>query len=104
MGKVSQFPERWAPQAEFPGEREDPVSLSVRVQVEHKAWSRTGMCGGQERPPGAPGLRCWTSASSSSCSVPVRDPVYLGSWAFCLYLETREKGRQFHGPHKDGPG
>ena len=50
--------------------------------------------------PGAAGLRCWPSASSSSCPGPGRDPVYLGTWAFCLYLETREKGRQFHESHE----
>ena len=98
MGRVSQYLER---RGAIPRERKDPASLSVRVEAEHKAWHRRGMCGGRGRPPGAPGLRCWTSASSSSCSVPVRDPVYLGTWAFYLDLETREKGRQFHGPHKD---
>ena len=40
-------------------------------------------------PEDIPGLcRSWT---------PARDPVYLGTWAFCLYLETREETRQFHG-------
>ena len=101
LGRPSQYLER---RAAIPRERKDPASLRVRVEAEHKAWSRTEKCGGRERPPGAPGLRCWTSASSASCSVPVRDPVYLGTWAFCLDLETRQKGRQFHGPHKDAPG
>ena len=26
--------------------------------------------------------------------------MYLGTWAFCLYLETREKRGQFHESHK----
>ena len=55
LGRVSQYLER---RAAIPGERKDPASLRVRVQTEHKAWSRTGMCGGWERSPGAPWLRC----------------------------------------------
>ena len=48
MGRVSQYLER---RGAIPRERKDPASLRVRVEAEHKAWHRRGMCGGQERPP-----------------------------------------------------
>ena len=93
MGRLSQCLERRALQTAIPGEREAP-SLpkgqgSGQSTKPGAGEGRVG--GGWERPPGAPEHRCWTSASLTSCSVPVRDPVCLGTWAFCLYLETREK-------------
>ena len=104
MGRVSQYLERRDIQVAIPGEREDPASLTVRVPGRAQRLEQDRVVRGWERPPGAPGHRCWTSASSTSCSVPVRDHVYMGTWAFFLYLETRAKRRQCRGPHNDGPG
>ena len=104
MGRVSQYLERRALQAAIPGKREEPASLSVWVQGRAQSLEQERDMQGVGEAPGAPGHRSWASASSTSCSVPLRDPVYLGTWAFCLYLETRQKKRQFRGPHNDGPG
>ena len=96
MGRLSQCLERRALQTAIPGEREAPSLPKGQGSGQStKPGAGEGRVGGWERPPRAPEHRCWTSASLTSCSVPVRDPVCLGTWAFCLYLETREKEKTF---------
>ena len=83
-----------------------PASLSVRVQgrVQSLEQEQDMQGAGEASPLQVSRHRCWASASSSSCQVPVMGPVYLGAAGFCLYLETREKRSYNQWPHKDGPG
>lgn len=89
-----------ASQGAVPEKGRHPASLSVWVQGRstnlEQEWDMQGV---GEAPPRSPGHRCWTSASSSSCQVSVRDCVYLGTAGFCLYLETREKRSYYQWPH-----
>ena len=90
MGRVSQYLERRALQAAIPREREDPASLRVRVQGRAQSLEQERNVRGVREAPGAPGHRSWASASSTSCSVPVRDPGHMG--ILLVYEDQSEKG------------
>ena len=95
MGRVSQNLEWRALQAAIPGEREDPASLSVRVQGRAQSLEQERGVRGWERPLGSRAQMlsfCFLNILPRTC-----ETLYLGTWRFCLYLEKRS---QFHGSHK----